>query len=324
MQTGAPSGRTLFYHRVTARIWRYAPPSLLFAGTIGNVLSGVVMLRRRLRSSNTSLFLAVLAVVDTLCLWTGLTRSYVKRNSGFDIRNYHPVLCKLQTFATFCVPQISAGILVCMTIERGFAIFFPHQSKRYCSKKSCSVALIAMSISLTALNANLFVIMDMVEYPGTCAPRAQFYSFFVHVWPWIDFVFASALPFVVLIVANTGIVLKISISNYVRKHKMNQASGGVKMTSMTVTLLTVSLVFLITTAPISVYLILQENFVKNLTPEQSAWADLWWAVVLNLFYVNNSCNFLLYCVTGPRFRKELQLMLFPRRQVHPSTLTEAT
>ena len=41
--------------------------------------------------------------------------------------------------------------------------------------------------------------------------------------------------------------------NYVRKNSMNISDGGVKLTSMTLTLLSVSLVFLAATAPMVVY-----------------------------------------------------------------------
>lgn len=46
-------------------------PILIIFGSICNILTFIVMRRKRMRVSSTCFYMAVLAVTDTLVLWTG-------------------------------------------------------------------------------------------------------------------------------------------------------------------------------------------------------------------------------------------------------------
>ena len=324
-QKKKPTEKTLYYRRVTERIWRNCPPVLFFIGTIGNVLSGVVMMRRSLRTSITSFFLVTLAVVDTFMLWNGLMRQFLRYAHGIFVRSHSLAACRLHIFLTYWGGQFAAWILVCMTMERFFAIFSPHKSKQYVSKLSCGIVVGVIGVLLAGLNAHFFKTHLLVFFGRYyCATDAQYYDFMQKIWTWIDFAFFSFIPFGILVIANAGIIIRIAHSNYVRKHNMKQSSGGVKMTSMTAILLTVSLIFLLTTAPISIYLLIQENVKRSSTEEEDALNSLWWAIVVNVNYINHSCNFFLYCISGPRFRRELRGMFGLHRQVYPASVTQTT
>ena len=49
----------------------YAPPMLVVFGTIGNVLAFIILTRRAMRNYSPHIYLAVLAVADTLVLFVG-------------------------------------------------------------------------------------------------------------------------------------------------------------------------------------------------------------------------------------------------------------
>ena len=90
-----------------------------------------------------------------------------------------------------------------------------------------------------------------------------------------------------------------------------------RISSLTAMLLTVNCVFLITTFPIQLFLIMEERWfpTANRTEEQTAAHNLWWAVVNMLQYSNNSIHFFLYCLTGPRFRLELKNLFKRNNQI---------
>ena len=69
---------------------------LLFSvfGTIGNVLSGIVMTRKSMRSNTMALMLTALAVVDTLVLWNDMGRTCLRRVYGIDLRTLSNFSCK--------------------------------------------------------------------------------------------------------------------------------------------------------------------------------------------------------------------------------------
>ena len=90
-----------------------------------------------------------------------------------------------------------------------------------------------------------------------------------------------------------------------------------RISSLTAMLLTVNCVFLITTLPIQVFLIGEEYWfpTENRTNEQIASHHLGWAIVNILQYSNNAIHFFLYCLTGPRFRHQLQCIFRRNNQI---------
>ena len=137
-----------------------------------------------------------------------------------------------------------------MSIERFLAIYFPIRTKTLTSKKKLIITMVVTALAMVALNMHFFWTYRMHNY---CSGVAKYKLFLKQFWPWINFVFYSLSPFIIQISTSTAIILKIVHSNYVRKHNMNTSDGGVKLTSMTLTLLSVSFVFLAATAPMVIY-----------------------------------------------------------------------
>ena len=108
-----------------------------------------------------------------------------------------------------------------------------------------------------------------------------------------------------LIFCNLSILIVLLAAHYRRQH-LNLVSGShPRMTTMTAILLAVSFTFFLLTAPITIYLILQRTWINSADPVVDAQASLGWAIVNILSYSNNAINFLLYCVTGSKFRSQL-------------------
>ena len=148
----------------------------------------------------------------------------------------------------------ASWIISLMSIERFLAIYFPFKIKMLTSTTKVMVAM-AITLTLTAtLNLHFFWTYENREGATRkhCNAVSKYKSFLIEYWPWITLSFYSLIPFVILISTSTAIILKIVHSNYVRKHSMNQ-NEGVKMTSMTLTLFSVSFVFMIATGPFVVY-----------------------------------------------------------------------
>lgn len=70
-------------------------PVLLIVGTVGNVLSVVVMTRKRMWNTHARCYLIVLAVVNIACLYVGLLRHVIISEYNYDIRNAHWFVCKV-------------------------------------------------------------------------------------------------------------------------------------------------------------------------------------------------------------------------------------
>ena len=146
--------------------------------------------------------------------------------------------------------------------------------------------------------------------------------FFVNIWYWIDFTLLAFVPFVVILTGNCVMVTCVVRAAHFRyrhdSHPVGSAGPrscgggatagdkGKAVTSSTVMLMTLSIVFLLTTSPNVIYFLKIEDWVAESNDARSeARLHLGFAITNLLYYTNNASNFFLYCLAGSRFRRAM-------------------
>ncbi|XP_025077658.1 FMRFamide receptor-like [Pomacea canaliculata] len=344
----------------TNRLLSVFPPVLLAVGTCGNALSIAVLSGSSMRRSNAALYLIVLAVVDTMVLYTGLLRLWLLHLTDVDIREFSTFMCKFHTWIVYVTLDASVWILVAFTFERLISVCLPHDVKRHCNEQTSCVVLSVIAVVLMAINSH-FIYGLGIEYTNTnvivhnaldhnsqvitvphCTPLGKEYKeFHDMIWHWIDLCIFSLLPLSLIVVCNSVIIIKICESRRKARrivpsvalstHPDVQADDTTsrQVSSMTAILMTLNLVLLLTTMPISAFNIVTPYFKPVLDesseqydPKVTAQFRLAWAIFNMLMYTNNSINFLLYCVSGTRFREELSNLFLRKRYSLPVTPTQ--
>lgn len=115
------TGKLIFYIIIT---------SITLLGFLGNSLILVAMGHRRARRMSTSVYLAVLSVMDTLDLLSGVFTIDVLASDiwlEFDVRNQSLPWCWLCEYVYFSAPQISSWCIVGITLERTVVLMKPHR-----------------------------------------------------------------------------------------------------------------------------------------------------------------------------------------------------
>ena len=71
------------------------------------------------------------------------------------------------------------------------------------------------------------------------------------------------------------------------------------------------------------YRITQNNWIGvYYTRLDRSFHNFLWALLVHINFLNNSCNFILYVVTGPSFRKQLiEMFTFSKKQTFTRTTT---
>ena len=298
----ATTERPVYLESNLARnLWVYGSPVLITIGTVGNLLSAVVMLRQNLRKCTTSLYLFVLAVMDTLVLYTGLLKDWIRQLFGVAIEDVSIAACRIYFFALYLTIQIEAWILVCVGVERMVAVFWPHKAKQIFTRTFAARQMAIIGVILALINSHFFWTFTFVSEPN-CGPHPRYEHFIKYVFSWIDTCLTSLVPYLIMLVTSSAIVAKLTRANQVRKVKLN-VKRDKKLTSMTAILFSITGIFLLTTAPVTVFLSVIKYSKRNV-----AQYILHLDCLSLLFYVNYSVNFLLYCVSGPRFRREFVRM----------------
>jgi hypothetical protein len=302
-------------------LWIAVSPILLLLGIVGNAMSVVVLSRKEMMKATTTVYLITLSCVDTLVLYTGLLRNWLIRATKTDVRNLSNFGCKLHLFLVYASMQYSAWVLCLVAAERTVSVFLPHKYKALGTKRLALVLLSVVAFVIALVNQQFFWTYSLTEdvesvYGSRCLVKDRFKDFHNFVWPWIDFCLASLFPSLIMLVCNTSIVVKLF---RVRKRNIGLETESTRLTSMNAILLTLCLVFLLSSAPICIYILSEKYWGAGVTRETGAKLSVVWAVVNLLYYCNNSINFLLYCVSGPRFRRVLGT-LCKCNQVGPSPL----
>ena len=298
-------------------IWKTVSPILIIFGTCGNILSIVVLTRKSIRKSTTAIFLIFLTFSDLCVLYTGLFRQWLIYLIDIDIRHLSEAFCKIHTWLVYSSLDFSAWIIISVTLERIIAVWCPYSHNSKCSRQTAIVCIIMLLIFVLSLNAHL--LYGMVDKASgiieqTCSSIDEDYSnFFRSVWSWMDLCMFCLIPFAVIVFGNSIILFKLfqrsrtsNKQDRNREHHHGHHHHHNHHSSMTAMLCTLNTVFFITTLPISIYNIGYTYWYSTLDQHSIAKLELWWSVVNMLMYTNNALNFLLYSLSGSRFRKELK------------------
>ncbi|CAH1796313.1 unnamed protein product [Owenia fusiformis] len=300
-------------YKASEAIWKYVSPFLIFGGLIGNTLSIVVLMCSKMRQTTSSLYLSTLAVSDSLVLVLGLGRHWMRSVVGTDIREVEEWLCKAHLFLLYSAVDFSAWILVAVTIDRVITVYFPLQSKRISTRTSTCVTMVVIFVVILLINGHFLFTHGTfyLDWYGTVYTYLCTYiddNDFFHntIWTWLDLSVASLVPFLMLIICNTLIIVKLMRSQK-RRQEMNVSSSRTDHTrSMTIMLLAISFIFVILTSPIVIYLKGHQESTKDRSPLAEARDKLVWAIVNMFLYLNNAINFFMYCLSGGRFREEMR------------------
>ena len=181
-------------------------PIMLILGTIGNILSIVVLWKRKaLNKNTTTIYLLTLAVIDELVLLTGVLKFWCQIAFNFDIRNYHTFGCKFYEFLIYALFMFEAWVLVNLTLERLVAVYIPHKSKILFTKSKAVIGLVITMIPIIAFNCHFFWTIKVHHHnPGTpfyfktCRVSHPKYSYFNNVtFQRITLALSCAIPFTV-------------------------------------------------------------------------------------------------------------------------------
>ncbi|OWF54091.1 Orexin receptor type 2 [Mizuhopecten yessoensis] len=296
------------------------PPFMIVFGTFGNILSIFILTRKNIRQSTCTVYLVVLACSDLVVLYTGLLRTWISATFQNDIRTHTSGLCKVHTWLVYVSLDFSAWILVAVTAERVALVWFPHKAKAKCTKKSAAFVITPIFVCLMLINSHILYGMDrVVKVDGNSTSilcdfvTENYRYFFDELWPWVDLTIFCGLPFCFLVAGNVLIITKVFASQRAARrqvvpHDPNSRAQRSQMSSMSIMLICLNCVFMLCTTPVSIYLIGYIHWYRGASESIKATLSLFWTLVNVLMYANNTFNFLLYCMSGSRFRAEVKLV----------------
>ena len=272
---------------------------LLFGG-LGNLLTCVIALRKKMRKTSSGLYLSSLAIIDTLFLYIRIITQIL----AFLIGNFEIVstfTCKMYPFFVHYVDYLSAWLRLCFTIERTVAVTLPYVYHVYFSRRISLIISLACSLILAA------TMSPMIFFFASNGEHCIYQTKWKNVLSWSDVVLSTILPFTGIIVSNSIMMYSLCKARRNRQQLTDNQAGIHKITIMCIT---TSLFFVLSTTPIRVYTMFKNYSLYD--DHRKSTIDMRFDVRLLLDscrVINSAVNFLLYYVSGSVFRQEL-LKLF--------------
>ena len=304
---------------ITLWIWKIFPTILLAIGTFGNVTTIIVLLRQKLRNNAPTLDLLVLAITDLTVLYFGLLRQYLTKIHDIDLRVI--MGCGFHIWIVYTSVAYSSWLLVAMTMDRVISVKFPFYVRNRNTRRCNLIVIITLFLVIGILNSHFIYGWERREYTLTgenttikymyCDIKSSFSHLHNTVWPWVDLFLASIIPFLFVGIGNCFIGYNlITRENTERLQRRigshNKRNSVSQQRSIAKLLVVLSIVFFVTTFPVSIYIVIYLIVFSDETKEM---LELFWAIVSFLMYTNNAINFILYCATANNFRHEFKTML---------------
>lgn len=317
-----------YYGEMRVKLWKYIPAIIIVWGTIGNVLTVLVLIRQR-KMSSTATFLLTLALSDIIILYCGPLRNWIKQIWDIDVRLLSEAGCKIQLYLTYSSIQYSSWLLITVTWERVMSVLQPHKVRLFCTTKRAVLTVCILLVFILGFNMVIPIIMKLDGHKSaTCSPGTEAHlKFRDDIYQWMDFTMAFALPFILLLIGNVIIIVQLHRSrrNQRQMSVSNHQNGNTTRDTRSVSVLMICLcvIFFVTMTPVTCYQIyasikMDEIYDLYKTDPIKAWYDYQYLLfvrdVLSLVgYTNAAFNFLLYVFSGAKFRNELIAMVCFRR-----------
>ena len=132
-------------------------------------------------------------------------------------------------------------------------------------------------------------------------------------WQWINLLFYALIPFVSITTMNLILLARLLYSVHQRKKNLGQNVNSFSIGGSSLLLISAGLLYLFCTGPIGIYHIYMHIWTVNRTfsdnPEKAAFTSFWRSILENMSYLTNALSFVVYCISGSRFRKEFISMV---------------
>ena len=245
-------------------------------------------------------YISIINFCTPVVLWSGCFTTWIEMLTRGKVNLYRWTDCKLGFFLFFFGKHFSSMLLVLMSLEKCFAVYFPLRAKTVCTVKTAKWATGVAGVILAAINLCNFFFFEAqfsVSYSYyVCVPSKYYPKSF----RFSDSVLYSFAPFTLMFFTTFAIAFRFLTAKSKKSQKcstesINQALSR-SATRGTAMVVTVSVMFLLLTSPTAV-----PEYAYSLGKLPTFYRPF-----MNLTqYLNHSINCVFYCIVGSKFRNEL-------------------
>ena len=280
-------------------------------GIVGNTLSFFVMIKPNNRRISTCIYMAAISINDNIMMGLCLDIFLV---IVLKVHMWSPVECKIASFTALFALQNCTFLILAMTVDKYIAVKWPHRAAIYGTPGRAKITAAVVYLGVFMYNIPHFFLSGMI---GDQCIAFAISGLMTRVYSWLSFVVNAVVPFTLLIHMNYVIVKTVRASRKMFRIPENVLDTRQKTlknaeNQLTIMLLLVTTLFLILLCP-TYFRFIYMAFAKRDTPSEYAKSMLIYQITSKLYTSNSGINFFLYCISGQKFRNDLQEILCCRR-----------
>ncbi|CAF2885332.1 unnamed protein product [Rotaria sp. Silwood2] len=268
----------------------------------------VVLTNSRLNRSSFSVYVKSMAISDTLVLVLKLISFENKTSKAF----YWPSMCTILVFLSDASTLLSVWIIVLITVERALVVLFPLRIKKFISSCRARILIVLITImSLIFSTRVLFIPIDVsLEQKKRCHPISSWQKYRQLNATITEFTLCF-IPLSIVIIGNCITLHTVkravfrrhqTLTNHVYHRKRHYEANENQLMLM---LLIVTLMFTVYFLPFTIInVILRWGLPFGLCFTQKSFEA--YLIIRSLCEflkdLNFCTNFMIYCISGRRFR----------------------
>nr|QVK45786.1 G protein-coupled receptor [Proales similis] len=288
---------------------------LMVAGTLGNLVTFTIMMRKSLRKYSCMRYLAVLSLADLVVLYqwnlNSFYKYYLTRPPEYtDLEELSVFWCRWISYFAFTSLQLSSWLLATVSIDR---LMLLHSSwwKRHMTKPRTVNFIIATIIgTVFALNSHILVLNgfetnktnehNLTQTVVECYRSREDKNYIFPKWERVHLLVYNVLPFSIMCVCNSLIIYSVKFAN---NQIRSSRKADQKKRRLTYMLVLVTCSFMCLTLPSVIFHTFFREAMRG-KPHRR---------ILNLFlnnllHTSHAINFVLYVLSAPIFRNEVKSM----------------
>ncbi|XP_018057811.1 PREDICTED: thyrotropin-releasing hormone receptor-like isoform X2 [Atta colombica] len=290
----------------------YYVPILVFLGLLGNCMSVFVFFGTKLRYSSSSIYLGALAISDSGFLmivfmtWLKMVHVDLFNRQGF---------CQFFIYLASLFSFLSVWFVVAFTVERYVAVKWPLRRQFWCTVARAKMIVVGFTVLAILLTSPVVVFSKIPENSTDCGNLNKEWKSWAIPYTMIENVVTFAVPLTIIVIFNTLIARNIYKFDHIRRTLTiesdisNERAPRDRMpqTKVTKMLLLVSSAFFCLNMPAFVFRMIAVVIIGNDPDNNKSVIWLIWAQQMSqlLFDTSFGINFILYCVSGQNFRREI-------------------
>ncbi|KAI2802994.1 hypothetical protein BLOT_007117 [Blomia tropicalis] len=327
------------YFRTTARFWvqRVLVPTIMVIGTVGNVITIMIMTRRRMRSS-TNWYLAALAIFDLIYLIFTLILSWKHYPNAHDVDYYlYWYMFPFSMMIADASSNTSVWLTATFTIERYIAVCHPIKGKVICTEsraKKIIFCVVLICVSVTIPTPFEWVVVEVTDTKtNQIRMEAKFSDFgenetYRSIYYQLNVFLFVLLPLVLLVIFNTFLIRSVHQSNQMRTKMVmakdspyqpskndstmaSSPSSSRQETRITIMLIAVVILFILCQTPNACIMVYNTFPQSEHNPNEEYLLTGLSNIGNFLMALNAAGNFILYCLLSQKYRRTFVNMFCP-------------